>query len=268
MAKKKASPLRTRPTRRNGGGVAPLSSIHEDKPVVSVTHATTHIAPRIPHKEDLRHVQFPGAPSWLGDVSYSTPVFPIVHQTQHYNPVDLMSMAHGMNEKHFRDYLPVDPFFHNGTGKHRGGSLWNSIASTAETAFEGVGSAVAAGGAAIAPIAPEFGLPIAAAGGVTAAVGAGFGALKDLGGSLARGDLMTIRGGGLAGDIGSGMKDVGSFIAGSGYDIAKGMGTAAGFVGLKPVADAFNSVGKVPFQVSGNLLSAAGQGLSALDKLF
>ena len=157
MAKKKASHYRSRRTRRKGGA---LSSIVEDKPVVSRPalrgHATTHIAPRIPHKEDLRHVRprGAGAPSWLGDVSYSTPVFPIVHQTQHYNPVDLMSMAHGMNEKHFRDYLPVDPFFHNGTGKHMGGSLWHDMAGTAETAFEGVGSAEAAGGAAITPIAP------------------------------------------------------------------------------------------------------------------
>jgi hypothetical protein len=114
---------------------------------------------------------------------------------------------------------------------------------------------------------PEIGLPLAAAGGVTTAVGAGFGALKKLGGGLDRGDLFAL-GGGLAGDIGSGMKDVGSFIKGSGYDIASGVSDAAGFVGLQAASNAIKGVGKVPFEVSGGLLQAAGTGLSALDKLF
>ena len=294
MTKKKAvSHYRSRRTKRKRGGA--LQTVVEDRPVVATQPTSTHIAPRLPHDEDLANLtqidpQMSTAhdimngvgattmdnlsgvsvPQWLGHVSYKTPVLPRVQHFQHHDPVDLMSMAHEFNASHFRTYLPVDPFHHAGQGKYMGGSLWSSVAGTAETAFEGVGATTAGIGAAITPIMPEIGIPLAAAGGVTAAVGAGFGALKKLGGGLDRGDLWALphHGGGLAGDIGSGMKDVGSFIKGEGYNIAKGVSDAAGFVGLHAASSAIRGVGKVPFQVSGGLLQAAGTGLSALDKLF
>lgn len=289
MTKSKASHYRSRRTKRKRGGAL---SIVEDRPVVATQPTSTHIAPRLPHDEDLANLtqidpnmstahrllngvagvsmdNLSGVPTpqWLGHVSYNTPVLPRVQHFQHHEPVDLMSMAHEINASHFREYLPVDPYHHAGQGKYMGGSLWSSIAGTAETAFEGVGATVGGIGLAISPIMPEIGLPLAAAGGVTTAVGAGFGALKKLGGGLDRGDLFAL-GGGLAGDIGSGMKDVGSFIKGSGYDIASGVSDAAGFVGLQAASNAIKGVGKVPFEVSGGLLQAAGTGLSALDKLF
>jgi len=153
MAKKKVGHYRSRQRKRAGALALPPPAPPEPSQMETAKAILTG--------EAKAPVALLGSPDTTTPDWIYTPTLPLIPHVAYHDPVDLMGMAHEANEKHFRDWLPVDPVFHGG-GKVGGSIPWDQIGSIADATFSAAGGFAIATGAAMTPIAPEFGLPLAA----------------------------------------------------------------------------------------------------------
>jgi hypothetical protein len=172
--------------------------------------------------------------------------------------VDLSAMARDIHETHFKNHIPV----------HSGGSVWSGFTKGFTKTMDIAAPVFTGIGAAITPIAPEFGVPMMAVGGIGMAINEGVKKLaKDTGGSIGYdAGHTTLIGGGILGDIGGVTRDVGKFVSSTGKDIGHGIGDAANFVGLNDFGKVMHDIPDEVYGVGGNLISAAGNTMRVIDK--